>query len=286
MKQKILLGLGIILIIILIILTPIYIKNYRELKKYYQSLPTQEINEQFAKIEFTKSNNTLTVSKVTIFSSDLIARAQKPESGWTIVVEEGNKDVFESYIAKSSQEPLTIVPYKTNADLVIKDIPNLNEIARYSFASLATKAKTESQPEKQYVKRNIQKEALYLTFLQIKAKFKNPISKTANAPKQQPETETNMAVANLPADPTIRAIAQTAPFSNDFMAVFYYPKVQSFTVIITENSFTRGKQKALTWFQDHQVKNLCALNLEFKKPDSHAIVTIEEKNTPGCPVLN
>lgn len=279
--KKIFILLGLLSLIFLIAITPMYIKNYRELKNYYANLPTETTHEQFVKIEFTKNNNKIEVKHVTSFTSDLIARAQKPENGFTIIVEENGKNVFESYINRESQTPLAIVPYKANATLVIKNLNTSAEIARYSFAELVKNAQIESAPQRTTIKRNIARDAIYLTWLQVKSKFKNPISSNKGTEKQ-PEANTN-TTSNLPTDPSIRAIAQIAPFTNDFMAVFYYPKVQSFTVIIIKEPFTEGKNQAIAWFKDHQVKNLCDLKLEFRSADKQKTLTTAERNTPNCP---
>ena len=72
------------------------------------------------------------------------------------------------------------------------------------------------------------------------------------------------------------------------MTILYFEKSQSFLVSIEKTPFADSKTKALKWFSDHGVVDLCKLNLEFTASTivkKRGTLTQEERSTPGCALL-
>lgn len=83
--------------------------------------------------------------------------------------------------------------------------------------------------------------------------------------------------------PTER-LAELAPFRQDFGTLVYYRETDSFSVIIEEADFNTNKEKAINWFLQSGVDDICSIKLEFVRNSARHPSSPEERTPTGCQI--
>lgn len=254
-----LLGLLFLIFAILAIATfaSLYSKNYKQLKTSYNN-PVQLAHASFLKLDFQQETGSIKLKGVSIVDSHPTALPKKPEDGYQINVIENEKSTYETYIYKNQDSLTEVIPQKPASQIIVKSTKDDKVLLTLSYDEIAKNAAKEAPLPTPNIRRNIVKDALYLTWQQIKAKFIKE-----NAPTAQPTTTTIPFFQLKSYQDAKNKVIYKLPYQKDGIKIEYEPKSETITTTIRGKNideYRKNKQEAENYLKQFQ-ENLCDLHL-------------------------
>lgn len=269
--------IGILLLVIALGIAGAYMKNYKSLKKIYSAPPRLDETE-YLRLEFRLRDNKLALTKSTKINTHPSVTPSKPDDGYQVTATSDNQPPFEMYIHKT-QDPLFAIVPSVGKQIIVKDIRTNSQILTLNYPDILQNSQKETTPVPA-IKRNVAKDALLLTFQQIKSKL------TKN--KTEPAEQTPFVVPFYELESYQQAkndVIFKLPYQKGDASIEYSPRAEVIVVAIggkTIDEYRENKKEAESYLKGLH-NNLCDLHLIWQTNVSFNDQLLHEDiTTTGC----